>query len=85
MSSSLSSDEFVGTVADETSCPISLKAFHASILNDHQAHVREEKAYRPIPGIRQVDPETVQRQYRQVKQEVQHLIASILTQGSSHP
>ncbi|WP_276499368.1 conjugal transfer protein MobC [Pontibacter litorisediminis] len=82
---SLSSGEFVGTVADEPSCPIRLKAFHASILNDHKALAREEKAYHPIPKIRQVDPGAVQRQYRQVKQEVQHIISSILTQGSSHP
>jgi hypothetical protein len=81
---SLSSGEFVGTVADEPSCPITLKAFHAAILNDHQAISREEKGYRSIPEIRQVDPDTVQRQYRQVKQEVQHIIASILTKGSSH-
>ncbi|PVY40910.1 conjugal transfer protein MobC [Pontibacter virosus] len=81
---SLSSGEFVGIVADEPACPIRLKAFHATILNDHQAIAREEKRYCPIPQIRQVDPDTVQRQYRQVKQEVRDIISSILTKGSSH-
>lgn len=82
---SLSSGEFVGTVADEPACPITLKAFHGFIENDHQAIAREEKHYRPIPEIRQVTPDAVQWQYRQIKQEVQNMIASILTKGSSHP
>lgn len=82
---SLSSGEFVGTVADEPACPITLKAFHGFIENDHQAIAREEKLYRPIPEIRQVTPDAVQWQYRQIKGEVQNMIASILTKGSSHP
>ncbi|PTX15091.1 type IV secretory system conjugative DNA transfer VirD4/TraG family protein [Pontibacter mucosus] len=82
---SLSSGEFVGTVADEPACPITLKAFHGFIENDHQAIAREEKLYRPIPEIRQVTPDAVQWQYRQIKEEVQNMIASILTKGSSHP
>ncbi|MBX0335375.1 YWFCY domain-containing protein [Pontibacter sp. HSC-14F20] len=82
---SLSSGEFVGIVADEPSCPIRLKAFHASIRNDHQAIAREEAGYRPIPEIRQVDSDAVQRRYRQVKQEVQVIVACLLTKGSSHP
>src|SRR5690606_36432539 len=74
---SLSSGEFVGIVADEPSCPIRLKAFHASIRNDHQAIAREEAGYRPIPEIRQVDSDAVQRRYRQVKQEVQVIVACL--------
>lgn len=80
---SLSSGEFVGTVADEPACPITLKTFHASIENDHQAIAREESHYHAIPCIRQVDPEAVQQQYRLIRQEVQDIIASTLTKGSS--
>ena len=47
--SSLSSGEFVGMVADDPDCKIELKAFHCSIINDHDALKREEYNYKEIP------------------------------------
>ncbi|MCC9137533.1 conjugal transfer protein MobC [Pontibacter silvestris] len=67
---SLSSGEFVGTVADEPQCPVELKTFHATILNDHQALAREEKAYLPIPRIREPDRDMVMAEYRRIREEV---------------
>lgn len=71
--SALSSGEFVGMVADTPDQKIQLKAFHSEIQNDFDAIGCEEKAYRDIPVIRQVDQAMVQRNYLQIKQDVQEL------------
>jgi len=71
---SLSSGEFVGMVADEPQCPITLKAFHARIHNDHEALAREEKSYRPLPRIREVDAAAVQQNYVRIKEEVGQIL-----------
>jgi hypothetical protein len=72
--SALSSGQFVGTVADDPDNKIELKAFHCEIINDHDALKAEEKNYKPIPIIRQVDNTMVQHNYLQIKQEVQEII-----------
>ena len=43
----LSSGEFVGAVADDPQQRIKLKAFHAEIVNDHEAISQEEAK---LPG-----------------------------------
>ena len=73
---SLSSGEFVGTVADDPQCPIALKTFHASITNDHAAIAREEKGYVPVPVIRELDAYTVQENYTRIREDVQQIIRS---------
>lgn len=73
---SLSSGEFVGVVADNPDCKIDLKAFHAEILNDHQSLKRETATYREIPIIRKVDTAMVQRNYLQIKQDIDDIIYS---------
>lgn len=72
--SSLSSGEFVGMVADTPQQKIELKAFHCQIVNDFDAINREEKAYKEIPVIRQVSPEMVERNFNQIRQDIQHLV-----------
>lgn len=72
----LSSGDFVGMVADDPDNKIGLKAFHCQIINDHQALKQEEKDYRPIPVIRQVDNTMIQRNYSQIRQEVQDIVNS---------
>lgn len=72
----LSSGEFVGMVADDPDCKIELKAFHCGIQNDHQALLREESSYKEIEVIRKLDPTLVQRNYLQVKQDIQEIIQS---------
>lgn len=69
----LSAGEFVGMVADIPSQKIDLKAFHCQIQNDFDAINREEKAYQPIPVIRLVDDEMIQKNYQQIKQDIQNI------------
>src|SRR6202012_3587088 len=53
---SLSSGEFVGMVADNPDQRITLKAFHAEIINDHEALKKESDNYMPLPLIRTITP-----------------------------
>ncbi|HEX5152779.1 MAG TPA: conjugal transfer protein MobC [Parafilimonas sp.] len=71
---SLSSGEFVGMVADNPDQVISLKAFHCKITNDHDALKKEADSYLAIPEINNVNASIIQRNYRQIKQDVQDLI-----------
>ena len=73
---SLSSGEFVGMVADNPDQKIELKMFHAEIVNDHEAIRLEEKAYRPLPGIRKVSDEEIRENYRRVWADIQELIST---------
>jgi hypothetical protein len=72
----LSSGEFVGLVADNPDQKIELKAFHCQILNDHAALKREQEAYKEIPAFRKLDNDIVQRNYLQIRQDVQDLVQS---------
>lgn len=71
---SLSSGEFVGMVADNPDQIITLKAFHYKIMNDHQGLENESRMYEEIPEICKVDNAIIQRNYQQIKQEVQDII-----------
>ena len=81
----LSSGEFVGMVADDPTEKISLKAFHCEILNDHVALKTEEDSYKPIPIIRQVDNRMVNRNYLQIKQDVQDIASSEIERMMNDP
>jgi hypothetical protein len=72
--SALSSGEFVGMVADDPDNKIELKTFHCEILNDHDALKQEQDSYKEIPVIRNLDNAMVQRNYLQIKQDVQDII-----------
>jgi type IV secretory pathway TraG/TraD family ATPase VirD4 len=74
--SSLSSGEFVGMVADDPNCKIELKTFHCEIVNDHDALKREEANYKEIAVIRKIDTAMVQRNYLQIKQDIQEIMQS---------
>jgi type IV secretory pathway TraG/TraD family ATPase VirD4 len=73
---SLSSGEFVGMVADNPDCKIDLKAFHCEIINDHDALKKQTDSYQEIPLVRKLDNAIVQRNYMEIKQDVQCLIQS---------
>ena len=73
---SLSSGEFVGMVADNPDQIINLKSFHCKIMNDQPALEKESKTCQEIPEIGMVDQTVVQRNYQQIKQEVQDIIES---------
>ncbi len=83
--SSLSSGEFVGMVADNPEGRIHLKAFHNEILNDHAALAAEEKAYKPIPVIRKIDSQMVQRNYNQIREEVQEIVLAEINRMMNDP
>ena len=72
--STLSTGEFVGAVADDYDCKIELKNFHAEIQNDHKAIAVEQDAYAPIPKLRTMDSNEVNRTYKLVKEQVQDLV-----------
>jgi len=72
----LSSGEFVGMVADDPDCKIDLKTFHCEILNDHAVLKKEQDSYKDIQAIRKLDNTMVQRNYLQIKQDVQDIIQS---------
>jgi len=74
--SGLSSGEFVGMVADDPQNKIGLKTFHNELLNDHAALKTEEDNYKAIEVIRKIDNNMVQRNYLQVKQDIQEIIQS---------
>ncbi len=83
--SGLSSGEFVGLVADNPDCKIDLKAFHCEIQNDHEALKREEKSYKDIEPIRKIDNAMVQRNYLQIKQDIQDIIQSEMERMLNDP
>ena len=74
--SALSSGEFVGMVADDPDNKIDLKAFHCEIINDHEVLKREEENYKNIEVVRKLDSTLVQRNYLQIKQDIQDIIQS---------
>ncbi len=73
--SSLSSGEFVGMVADNPDEKIDLKAFHSQIINDHKAISKETDSYVSIPIFRKIDGTVVQRNYQQIRQDIQDIIS----------
>lgn len=75
---SLSSGEFVGMVADNPNEVINLKTFHCKIINDHDALKNESNSYKSIPEICSVNNAVIQRNYQQIKQEVQDIIETEL-------
>lgn len=83
--SALSSGEFVGMVADDPDNKIELKTFHCEILNDHDALKQEQDSYREIPVIRKLDNAMVQRNYLQIKQDIQDIIQSEMERVLSDP
>ncbi len=83
--SALSSGKFVGMIADDPDCKIDLKTFHCEILNDHVSLKKEQDSYRDIEIIRKVDNTMVQRNYLQIKQDVQDIIQSEIEQMLDDP
>lgn len=76
--SSLSSGEFVGIVADSPNQPIKLKAFHATITNDHLALKKEKKNHLPIPTLRKITAIDVKEHYLLIKQETQRIVDNLI-------
>jgi hypothetical protein len=71
--------------ADDPDCKIDLKAFHCSILNDHESLKKEEESFKAMPAIRKLDNGMVQRNYLQIKQDVQDIIQSEIERVLTDP
>ena len=82
--SNLIQDMFVGAVSDNFDECIEQKIFHAEIVVDSAKVSEEMKAYQPIPIIADFTnkdgsdnlKETIEANYKRVKQEVLSLVAS---------
>ena len=83
--SKLSSGEFVGMTADNPDCRIELKTFHCEIINYHEKIKKEIAAYREIPIIRTIDNVIVQKNYLQIKIEIQEIIQSEMERIIKNP
>lgn len=84
--SALSSRKFVGmVVADDPLQKIKLKAFHGSIINDHEDLKKEQENYKELPLIRKLDHPMVQRNNLQVKQDIQDIIHSEIERLLNNP
>ncbi|WP_426671893.1 conjugal transfer protein MobC [Mucilaginibacter sp. McL0603] len=81
----LSSGEFAGVVADNPDCKIDLKAFHCEIINNHEALNKEIADYQEIPEVRHINNAIVQRNYLQIKQDVQEIIQEVMERLLSDP
>ena len=91
--SNLTQGMFVGVVSDNFDERIDQKIFHAEIVVDVARVSAETKAYQPIPIIADFTNEngsdslreTIEANYRQVKQEVLSLVDSEITRIKSDP
>ena len=54
----------------------SFSTFHCEILNNHEALKREQEGYKEIPVVRMVDNAIIQRNYLQIKQDVEDILQS---------
>ena len=80
--SGLTQGMFVGSVSDNFNERIEQKIFHCEIVVDAEKVKREEKAYKKIPVITDFTDEngndrmkeTVQENYRRIKEEVKHIV-----------
>jgi hypothetical protein len=76
--SSLSSNEFVGIVANNPDELIKQKVFRSRIQDFPDWGKREKEDQVPIPTIRQVLPEDIDLVFKRIKQDVHILIASTI-------
>ncbi len=83
--SALSSGEFVGMVADNPDEKIELKTFHCEIINDHNKLKKEEGTFRQIPEIRKLSNDIVQRNYMQVKNDVDEIVQAEMSRLTNDP
>ncbi len=63
-------------MVDGPDCRIERRAFLCEIRSIRRALKREEEGHRPFPEVRQISQAVVQRNYLQVKQDVQDIVQS---------
>jgi hypothetical protein len=72
--SSLSSGQFVGVVGDNPDEKISLKMFHAEIINDSHAMNTEMAAFNAIPKVYHITEQEILDNYFQIKYDVRTIL-----------
>ncbi|WP_313189673.1 conjugal transfer protein MobC [Sphingobacterium sp.] len=83
--SSLSSGEFVGMVADDPQLPVSLKAFHGKVINDHEGIAREQSSYQDLEELTKPSEGLVSKSYQQIKRDIQDITFSEMDRLISDP
>jgi uncharacterized membrane protein YgdD (TMEM256/DUF423 family) len=81
----LSAGEFVGMVSDDPDCMIELKTFHGRIQNDAKTLKSEQRSFKPLPVIRQVNASLIQSNYLQIKMDVESLVIAELERMMQDP
>jgi hypothetical protein len=71
---SLSSGEFVGSVADNPDEKISLKVFCCEIINHHDVLAKESLAFQPLPVVTEVTAALISEKYGQIKKDIVSLV-----------
>ena len=72
----LSSGEFLGIVTDDPDNKMELKAFHGTVINDHEKLAKEREGYVPLPVVRVVNEAMVQENFHRVKKELEEMVAA---------
>lgn len=83
--SGLSAGEFVGLVADTPDQVIPQKVFHCKVLNDPLALKKEQERYKDLPVVRNLENNTVQHNFLQIKQDVQDIVSAELERIMNDP
>jgi len=83
--SNLSSGEFVGILADNPDQPVDLKAFHSKMVLDLPGLTREKKEFSPVPIVNDISGGKIQRNFMQIKQDIENLKVSELERIQADP
>lgn len=83
--SSLSSGEFVGIVADNPDQIIEHKAFHARIINNHDALKKEKSNFLSLPIVEKVDQRKIYSNYLLIKQDALDIVDAVMEQVLNDP
>ncbi|MDP4254654.1 MAG: YWFCY domain-containing protein [Bacteroidota bacterium] len=81
----LSSGDFVGIVADNPDQRLELKAFSARLIVDFKALNREKEQYEELPTVRQVSKEEVLAVSRQIRMDVEYIVAAETARIANSP
>ncbi|NTS43033.1 YWFCY domain-containing protein [Flavisolibacter sp. BT320] len=70
----LSSGEFVGMVADDPDQQVKLKAFHATLIQDHAQLQKEHVHDTKIPVVKMVSETELMKNYNQIRKNIKEII-----------
>ena len=62
-----------------------MKRFHSSIVNDHISLAAEKKNFKDLPHVRKVENGMIQRNYFQIKKDIEDVFNSEIEKMLNHP